>query len=265
MDPVVNRGESRAPFQLIWMGVRVALTPGRPFCGSLFSFLGCSLRKQSWGRGWKRNVAPSRRDLAALPCLGFLELLALRACGLSPGSLTHIQRPRAGQSQFSCSLGHGEGFLLQYLSLWGHLLSISFGIARIKENSSTPDAAKPHHPPSRGKEENFCGLERLTLKGWGNMFHICVKSVFAIFAVGFHEWLFTNCRWKNYYIKRDQSNHVSKYKTGSRLQTNRNSTSAHIKDLFFMSMYPSMLVQNEPCQLICSEQLVCLKFSQKLG
>lgn len=169
------------------MGVRVALTPGRPFCGSLFSFLGCSLRKQSWGRGWKRNVAPSRRDLAALPCLGFLELLALRACGLSPGSLTHIQRPRAGQSQFSCSLGHGEGFLLQYLSLWGHLLSISFGIARIKENSSTPDAAKPHHPPSRGKEENFCGLERLTLKGWGNMFHICVKSVFAIFAVGFHE------------------------------------------------------------------------------
>ena len=213
----------------------------------------------------ERNGAPSRRDLAALPCLGFLELLVLRACGLSPGSLTHIQKPRAGQSQFSCSLGHGEGFLLQHLSLWGHLPSISFGIARRKENSSTPDAAKPHHPPSRGKEGNFCGLERLTLKGWGNMFHICVKSVFAILAVGFHKWLFANCRLKNHYRKRHQSNRVSKYKTGSRLQTNRNSRSAHIKDLFFISMYPSMLTQNEPYQTICSEQLVCFKASRKLG
>lgn len=129
--------------------------------------------------------------------------------------------------------------LLQHLSLQAHLLSISFGVARRKENSSTPDTDKPNRSPSRGKEENFYALERLTLNRWGNTLHICIKSVFAILAAVSSEWLFTNCKWNKYYLKSDQNIHVSKYKTGSRLWTNVNSRSAHIKDLLLMSTYPS--------------------------
>ena len=58
LDPGVNRGESGVSFQLIWTGMRVALTPGRSFCGSFFSFPWLEVEEGELGQGVEEQCGP---------------------------------------------------------------------------------------------------------------------------------------------------------------------------------------------------------------